>query len=436
MKRAFIITVVSLVAFMIAMGIGWYVDSQALAVSNANLENLYQRSFFELVNNVNNMEVDVSKLLVSNDSTSQQKILTSIKQQTSEAQNNLSLLPVNSNTLTTTTQFVNQLNGYCTSLLKYDTNKIEEQESGNLKVIYDAVAQIKYELNNIASKIMQGYSIIDNLDGNAELDSFSINFSGLSTESIEYPSMIYDGPFSDALQNREVKGLQGEDCTEQEAEAFISEIIDDIVNLEYLGETEGKIVTHDFGVNTSDGTNFYVQISKKGKFLMDINANSIDGEEKISEENAIEIAKEFAKKMNVDVDVVWKATSNGVTYVNLAPVVDKVVIYPDLIKVKVDLVSGRVIGWEATGYAYNHTERTNLTPTISEEDAKAKISSSLKVENIRLSVIPLDFGGEILAYEFTGEFNNFTYYMYIDAYTGDQVRVLRVIQTDQGELLL
>ena len=91
MKKAFIITVCCLSAIIIGMSVALYFNGTALASSNASLENLYQRSFYELVNNVNDIEVDVSKLMVSNDATSQKKILTSLKQQTTEAQNNLSL---------------------------------------------------------------------------------------------------------------------------------------------------------------------------------------------------------------------------------------------------------------------------------------------------------------------------------------------------------
>ena len=145
----------------------------------------------------------------------------------------------------------------------------------------------------------------------------------------------------------------------------------------------------------------------------------------------------FAEKLSLkNMKCVWSATANNITYVNLAPVIDDVVYYPDLIKVKVDLASDNVIGWEASSYAYNHTEREKGTIGINIDEAKSKISSNLSVEETRLCVIPLDYGGEVLAYEFSGTYNNFKYYMYIDAMSGEQVRVLRVIQTDQGDLLL
>lgn len=437
MKKAFIITVCCLGAVILGLSMGLYFKNNALLKTNADLENLYQRSFYELVNNVNDIEVDISKLMVSNNATSQKKILTSLKQQTTEAQNNLSLLPVDSKTITTTTKFINELNGYCSSLLKYDGEKISNDENENIKTIYDAVAQIKYELNNISYKLMQGYSIIDNLNSNLELSEFSVNFEGLSADSIEYPSMIYDGPFSESLDKKEIKGLSVKEYSREEAEDVLTSVIDDIVNVEYIGETNGKFETYDFGVNTSSGTNYFVQIAKRDKFVLNINANALLGDGKIDENEAIRKAEVFAEKLALrNMKCVWSATANNITYVNLAPVINDVIYYPDLIKVKVDLVGDNIIGWEASSYAYNHTERSEQNATLTISEAKEMVSSNLKIEDIKLCVIPLDFGGEVLAYEFSGNFNSFKYYMYIDALTGEQVRVLRVIQTDQGDLLL
>ena len=165
----------------------------------------------------------------------------------------------------------------------------------------------------------------------------------------------------------------------------------------------------------------------------------IDQPEAQSEQskNAQSVAEAFAKKLGLEnMQCVWSASSQEVCYVNLAPVVDDIIMYPDLIKVKIDLNKDIIVGWEATSYAYNHTEREDLIATLTQAEAKKLVSPNLKVDEVRLCVIPLDYVGETLAYEFAGTHNNFNYYLYIDAYTGNQVRVLRVIQTDQGELVM
>jgi intein/homing endonuclease len=47
-------------------------------------------------------------------------------------------------------------------------------------------------------------------------------FDNLQNLSVGYPELIYDGPFSDGLDNREVKGITGAEISEQQAkEKFI-----------------------------------------------------------------------------------------------------------------------------------------------------------------------------------------------------------------------
>ena len=166
---------------------------------------------------------------------------------------------------------------------------------------------------------------------------------------------------------------------------------------------------------------------------------NIDSVKNINEsvKKAIEKAKEFAVNQGLEnMECVWSAASEKVSYINLAPIEDDIIMYPDLIKVKVDLYDNNVVGWEATSYAYNHTTREDLIAQISLEEARKLVSKNLTVESEKLCVIPLDYVGETLAYEFAGNYQGYKYYLYIDAYTGSQVRVLRIIQTDQGELVL
>lgn len=485
MKKAFIITVSILSCVILVLSLFLYSTNVSLNSTNMNLENLYQRSFYDLVNNVNNMEVEVSKLMVSNDSTSQQKSLSKLKQQSSDAENSLSLLPINENILEKTTRFMNQFNGYCTSLITYKDGKIENEDYETLGNAYNSISSIKTELNKIMEKIMKGYRISDNINSNNVNSDFSLNFSSLSNDTIEYPSLIYDGPFSDSTLKKNIKGLKSTEITENDAENLITKIFENkITNLNFLGETNSNFVTFDFGVNTEDGKNYFIQITKQGGFLLTISSNVLNdnsgsvsgevvkddnsnGEIEITDENtadeistnktdessvvkvesvnnitneiekAINTAENFAKKLGLDdMKCVWSAASEEISYINLAPVIDDIIMYPDLIKVKVDLKNNSLVGWEATSYAYNHTERDDLIPQLTEEEARKLVSSNLDINSQKLCVIPLDYVGETLAYEFAGKYNDFNYYLYIDAYNGSQVRILKVVQTDEGELVL
>ena len=111
------------------------------------------------------------------------------------------------------------------------------------------------------------------------------------------------------------------------------------------------------------------------------------------------------------------------------------ILYPDLIKVKVDESSGRVTGLDATHYIFNHTPRTIGSPKISLSDAAARLPLPAVGEG-RLALIPMDETREVLTYEFECERDG-TYFVYLDAMTGEEVNILFVVSdTERGSLLM
>ena len=73
---------------------------------------------------------------------------------------------------------------------------------------------------------------------------------------------------------------------------------------------------------------------------------------------------------------------------------------------------------------------------LSAKEAVKQVSSSLTVTGTRLAYIPKSENRECLAYEFRAEKDGEIYYVYIDAITGRQTEMFRVIDTDDGVMLL
>ena len=170
---------------------------------------------------------------------------------------------------------------------------------------------------------------------------------------------------------------------------------------------------------------------------MTLSSQNIYKTKKLELANAEKIALDFAKKAGIDsMKVVWSDVVGDDAFINLAPVIDGVIIYPDLVKVKVDLTKGDVLGFEASSYYMNHVNRKILPARITESVAKAKIYSGLYVKDSRLALIPLEYGEEVLCYEFICSMNGNTYYVYINAVNGAEENILKVVQTDNGNLLM
>ena len=113
-----------------------------------------------------------------------------------------------------------------------------------------------------------------------------------------------------------------------------------------------------------------------------------------------------------------------------------VVMYPDLIKVKVALDNGEVLGMETTGYLNNHTQRDIAKVKITKEEAKKNLNKQLIIESEELAVIPTEWKTEILCYEFKGKVDDKEFLVYINAENGREEDILVITNTPNGTLTM
>jgi germination protein YpeB len=103
-----------------------------------------------------------------------------------------------------------------------------------------------------------------------------------------------------------------------------------------------------------------------------------------------------------------------------------------MVQVIVSLDSGNIAAYDANKFLLSHTQRTLPEPKISEQEARARVNKNLNIEEVRLALIPLDNLQEKLTYEVKGKIDEDTYYVYINAETGFQEKILLIVETPQG----
>lgn len=400
------------------------------------MEAEYSRSYYNLIDGANDIDVKLRKVSAASTPEKQQSLLYEIWGSASMAEANLACFENNGEGVLKAQKFLNQLSDYSHALaLKIaDGETLTPEDANTLSKLGDVAGVLKKSLLNVQQSLDEGKLFMDD---NGALSGFTDAFNDFADPSMEYPEMIYDGPFSDALEHRELKGLKGAEISEDEAygkvKSYFAEY--DIKDVSFAGETAGDIATYNFNVTVS-GKPGFAQIAKKGGMLISYNAGGYSDEAQAdaNEPQCHALALDFAKSLGYkDMQAVWSSSANGMCIVNLAPVEKGAIIYPDLVKVKLDENSGDIIGFDAMHYAFNHTERDQPEPKLTEADARAKIKINA-VGQGRLALIPLQETNEVLTYEFECE-NNGTYFVYIDAATGKEVNILYVIDTDQGTQL-
>ena len=338
-----------------------------------------------------------------------------------------------------TTKLINQIGDFS----KYLNNKLINGEKlssadyGTLKQLYTANLTLKDSLQKMMGKMSNDYAFSAMIDG-GKSDIVIEGFSDLENLSVQYPELIYDGPFSDGLDNREIKGLNGAQidlayAREQFKQLFAEYGVKDVKD---SGETVAQIECFNVEGIINDDVAF-AQFSKQGgKLIMFSYAGSCN-EVRCGEEDAIQVAEKFLTSQGVEkMKPVWINLSNNLYTINFAYEQDGVIVYSDLIKVRVCAETQMVIGYEATTYYTNHTDRVIDKPAISEAQAKTKLLSNISVDSVRLAVVPIGNSSEKLCYEFAGEYDNSTYYIYIDAISGKQVEMFKVIESTEGKLLM
>ncbi|MBR4800253.1 MAG: germination protein YpeB [Clostridia bacterium] len=401
------------------------------------MEAVYSRAYYDLLSGANDLGTNLRKLSVSSTPAMQQSLLYEVWSAASLAENNLGVFDAEDEGMLAAQKFVNQLGDYSHSLaLKVaDGEKLTSEDRTKLRKMGELADVYKEAIYKVNESLKRGGSFVGE-DG--VLEEFASAFNDFTEPSIEYPEMIYDGPFSDALETREPVALQGDEMTLEQAKTQLLLYLKDrdVENLEYAGEADGQIKCYNFSF-VLDGDRAFAQVGRFGGALILMNATG-DGEAVATAhteagETCQISALNFAKRLGFDnMQVVWSCSAHGECVVNLAPVENDVILYSDLVKVKIRERDGKVVGVDATHYAFNHRTRNVPSPKISESEARRTLSLPAVGEG-RLALIPLRGNREVLTYEFECQQDG-TYFVYVDATTGNEANILYVIDdTETGQ---
>lgn len=427
---------------------GFTVSKNAKALE-ITTENQYNRAFHELVEYVGDIDTLLSKTQLTKSPSQLARLSSDIFRQSAEAKSCLGQLPTSQVQLDNTSKFLSQVGDY-TYVLSQDMingEEISQEEYDNLAALNEYAASLKEKLTDIQGRINSGEITIsaDNkhpqrgVVADAAGDDIFADLENVEKSFEEYPSLIYDGPFSEHIENRESVMLKNASDISQEealsrAEAFLGEQGD---GLAFEGLSENTAIqAYSFRKDTDNGQ-ISISITKKGGFVLSYLNSRMTNEEQLSIEQAQEKASEFLQKNGFySMQSSYYDKSGGVATLNYAYMQDNVTCYSDLVKVKVALDTGEIVGIETNGYLMNHTQRDLMAPALSQEEARSKISTGLEVTAAGMALIPKDSMREVLCYEFKGSFSGKNFIVYVNADNGREEEIFLLIETPEGILTI
>ena len=399
-----------------------------------------ERSLSTLEACMSSINTNLTKGLYANTTPMLSSMAISLTRDAASAKNSLSALPLSDTQLDNMLKFLSQVGAFVSTLDRKLSlgEPITSEERNQLKQLIDVSQKLLSELDTITQGVedgsvsfkQAGSTLQKSADQSVQIDSA---FGDAEQTLTDYPTLIYDGPFSDHILNQSPKALEGKsDISKEKALEIASDFIGiDKSTLRFDSETNGVIETYNFFVDSIN-----ISVCKKGGAVLYLLGSSNAGESVITPEQAVENAKSFlSAKGYENMKESYYSTQDGICTVNFAYENEGVICYPDLIKLSVSLETGNIISFDARGYIMNHTDRPPVQSKISADEAKMSVSDYLTVMSSRLAVIPTDYKTEKTAYEFHCKTpDEQEVLVYIDVLTAKEDDILLLLYSDGGIL--
>ena len=421
---------VGLVAALVKLG----EDREALAARQAaertRIENLYHR----IDDDLNDVDVSLSKLSAASSPRQSVLLLGDVWRATGSAGAAMGLLPLSHADSCDMSQFVTRCGDYAHALMGrvLQGRALTEEDRKQLGDMRAACAQIR----QVAGEAIQSgdYVAADNVDAGCYEQSQS------EAAISEYPTLIYDGPFSESAENRPPQGEIGERITAQQAAERARRLFSDgtVTDTVYV---PGALPVYELSVQSPSRGQVSLSLTEQGGELLSfMGAPTGDKNDPPSDEESEKLkaaALSFLQELGVeDPAAAYAQYYQGAAVLNFAPRQDGVILYSDLVKVYMDRETGEVMGLDARNYRLNHRQRALPRPKLTEEEAGTYVSGELQVEHTDLALIPLTQQTEVLCYEFKATKDGTFYIVYINALTGQEEQIFQVINSEEGDLVV
>ncbi len=440
-KREFVRIVTYLIAAILMVGV--YAAQEYNSAENLKRSMQYEmsRNVEDLSGSLDNISITLTKGIYAGTPHQLSNLSSKLWSDASNAKISLSQLPVAELHLENTYKFLSQVGNFSKSLAdKYSSGEnLSEEDRQKLVKLSEYAKTLSENMWSVEQRVNSGELSFEKIKTGI-WDTENENDPGYITEGFtdfeegydNYPVLIYDGPFSDHIMEKQPEMLKGESIVTPETarKTAVKATGDSTIMHTDLADEGGKMPCYVF---TGDTT---TAITKAGGYLCYMLGHRQVNVSNISCEKATEIAEDFLAKMGYsDMEDTYYEVQSNICTINFAYETRGIICYTDLIKVSVALDNGEVLSCDARGYLTNHRDRVVTTPEISKSDAASVVADNLTIEDTELCIIPSGGLNELYCYEFkcrTEEGN--TVLVYINADTGTEEQILLLTIGEYGTL--
>lgn len=417
------------------------------------LQAQYSKNMYGLIDNVENIQDNLSKTEVA--TTKEQNILIfeDIFRYSSAANDALNSLPISPKVSQNVGKFINQVGDYCYTLIRNSENgkELSDSDYKTLDRLEQESDKLKASLNDIVGDINQGRvkwgeirEKINGLVGDGKQNVLSTRFTNVEKQVLEYPALIYDGPFSDNILEIKPRVNALKEITEKDAEKIIEDLVgkDKISKLKLVNNKEKTTIpAYSFDVymkGRSEKNKIVYEISKHGGKIIYLLDDRNFSKPSLTGKQGIEKANSFLKRVGYnDMRPSYTLKYEDNMVINYVHYINNVSIYPEQIKLKVALDNGSIVGVESEKYLIAYDKNRKISkPKVSMETARNSLNKRFQVQQTGLAIIPTETNKEMLCYEFYGKNKKNQFIIYVNADTGKSEKILKVLITPNGTLTI
>jgi spore germination protein len=447
-------TMVLAVAFFVAAIWGYYqyLDKRQAMVL---LENEYQRSFYSMVDSVENLNFLTGKAQISGEEQSL-AILAQISSEAKNVQNNLSSLPLDQTSLIRTSKYFNQLSDYSDMLFKKVSrgHQLSEAEQAQIASFYKEINTIYQEMAllekatgegnvrfSVAQKAKRGDSALQVMAGNVNDTNGNVYamdyFNKLNDKLSDIKTLNYKGKYSDHMVTVKPKGVLGKTISKAQARKIAEELLRNnnfsaykYRSLTQLDEAPIPVFSLTF-ISGEKSAN--ISVSKKGGKIISVFIARDIGTAKIDNEKAIKNANQFLEKMGYKgMKIIAQEREDNKLLLTFAREEANILYYTDKVLVQIALDDGSVVSFNAQDYWINFRERKLPDVKVTAREAQDGLHKSFVFQNGTLALIEDGAGGEILCHEFRGKCGDDEYIININSQEGVEENIFRNVTSENG----
>ncbi len=217
----------------------------------------------------------------------------------------------------------------------------------------------------------------------------------------------------------------------QIAKEFVG--VEQVTSVAHAPDTTGALPTFGVTVQTAD-LQLNLEVTRRGgKVLLMVPETAAFPMQKTPEECAAAALSFLKNRGFADMEALYYQVYDGLCVLTCTYVQNGVLVWPDRVLVQVRMDTAEVVGLEARSYWKNHIPRRLQSPLLTEQEARASLSTAAEVIAVRQCLLPVK-GQERLCWQFTLTVEDGQYISYIDAMTGEELLLEKIMQLEAGSI--